>query len=64
MNPAQPTSSQQLSLGDRTTTSSTPRAINYAFRHRGSVVMTTGAGVVVRLELYQRRELEGLSLRN
>lgn len=64
MNPAQPTSTQ-LSLGDRTSsTSSTPEAINYAFLHRGSVVMATGAGVMVRLELYQRRSFEGLSLRN
>lgn len=65
MNPAQPTSTQ-LSLGDRTSssTSSTPEAINYAFLHRGSVVMATGAGVVVRLELYQRRGFDALSLQN
>lgn len=64
MNPAQPTS-PQLSLGDRTSsTGSTPQAINYAYLHRGSIIMATGAGGVVRLELYQRRPFEGLSLRN
>lgn len=62
MNPGQ--AKTQLSLGDRTTTTSTPEAINYGFLHRGSVIMATGAGAVVRMELYQRRDLQALSLRN
>lgn len=64
MNPQQ--QATQLSLGDRTSgsTSSTPEAINYGFLHRGSIVMATGAGAMVRLELYQRRGFDGLSLQN
>ncbi|MBX3469168.1 MAG: hypothetical protein KF878_20030 [Planctomycetes bacterium] len=61
MTPSQ--SKTQLSLGDRTT-SSTPAEVNYGFLHRGSVIMVSGSGLAVRLELYQRRELERLSLDN
>lgn len=64
MNPTHSTS-QQLSLGDRTSgAGSTPEAINYAYLHRGSIVMATAVGVVLRLELYQRRSFDALSLRN
>ena len=41
----------------------TPHAVNYAFVHRGTVIVKSGSGGV-RLELYQRRSLARLSLGN
>lgn len=59
-----PQSKLQAALGDRITATSTPEAINYGFLHRGSLVVATPAGVAMRIELYQRRDLEALSGRN
>ncbi len=59
-----PQSKLQTALGNRMTATSTPEAINYGFLHRGSLVVATTSGVVMRVELYQRRDLEGLSGRN
>jgi hypothetical protein len=41
----------------------TPHAVNYAFVHRGTVIVQSGKGGV-RMELYQRRSLARLSFEN
>lgn len=58
-----PQSKSHAALGNRMTATSTPEAINYGFLHRGSLVVATSAGVM-RVDLYQRRDLESLSGRN
>jgi hypothetical protein len=40
-----------------------PGEVNYRFRHRGTVLVVAPQGLV-RLECYQRRELDRLSLDN
>jgi hypothetical protein len=59
-----PESKALTALGNRMTATSTPEAINYGFLHRGTLVVATMKGVVMRVELYQKRALEALSGRN
>lgn len=59
-----PQSKVQAALGGRMSATSTPEAINYGFLHRGTLVVATTSGVVMRVELYQRRDLDGLSGKN
>jgi hypothetical protein len=59
-----PQSKSQAALGNRMTATSTPDAINYGFLHRGSLIVATAGGVVMRVDMYQRRDLESLSGRN
>ena len=64
MMPARQDSKVDTNLANRglgpTTTSD---SLNYRYLHRGTIIVATSAGAV-RMELYQRRSLDRLSLSN
>jgi hypothetical protein len=64
MMPARQDSKLDTNLANRGAgPTASPGALNYGYLHRGTIIVATSAGAV-RMELYQRRSMERLSLAN